>query len=217
MRKGFFVLTAIAVLLLFGSQRGLADSDHVAICHALGMTNKDGYVAHSLAAAGVFNGHLGSSQNHQSSEDIIPPFEFQGNEYSQNWVEPYITIYNNGTCDGGQQTATPTSTPTNTPTETPTVSPTVTETDTPTEEPTATPTLETTASGTETVPSSTPTTTPTVPTFLPPEETVVGGVEVMPNTGVGTQSSSSPLSLIGVMLAAIILGGSGLYSIRHKF
>lgn len=54
--------------------------DKVTLCHATG-SESNPFVLITVSAAAAFNGHL----DHQHGEDIIPPFEFQGNEYSQNW------------------------------------------------------------------------------------------------------------------------------------
>ncbi len=60
------------------------DSGEVAICHATGEGTDGKFVLiEHLSAAGAYNGHLGTS--HQHGRDIIPPFAFNGNIYSQNW------------------------------------------------------------------------------------------------------------------------------------
>lgn len=63
------------------SQSECQDSEEVTLCHATG--NPDKFVRLTVSAEGAFNGHLGSS--HQGGRDIIPPFIYEGNEYSQNW------------------------------------------------------------------------------------------------------------------------------------
>ena len=61
------------------------------ICHATGNENNDKYVRiANISPAGIYHGHLdddfgGAHVDHQNGEDIIPPFTYQGHEYSQNW------------------------------------------------------------------------------------------------------------------------------------
>jgi len=63
---------------------------HVTICHATGSSTNP-YVRISPDAEGVINGHLG----HQGGRDIVPPFTFNGQTYSENWPSGQ-TIFNNG-------------------------------------------------------------------------------------------------------------------------
>jgi LPXTG-motif cell wall-anchored protein len=78
----------------------------VTLCHATGSTTNP-FVKITVSAAGAFNGHLGSS--HQNGEDIIPPFEFNGHTYSQNWDAAGRATFNNncvrptGGQGGGEQ------------------------------------------------------------------------------------------------------------------
>jgi hypothetical protein len=65
----------------------------VTLCHATGSTTNP-FVRITVSAAGAFNGHLGS--NHQNGEDIIPPFEFKGQTFSQNWNAAGQAIFRNG-------------------------------------------------------------------------------------------------------------------------
>lgn len=65
------------------------DSEEVTLCHAT-HSAKNPFVRITVSAAGAFNGHLdddfgGTHGNHQDGEDIIPPFIYNGKEYSQNW------------------------------------------------------------------------------------------------------------------------------------
>jgi hypothetical protein len=75
-------------------------ADKVAICHATGSATNP-YVLIEPSAAGVFNGHLATSSggsagaDHQKAEDIIPPFEYQGQTYSENWDPAHIAIFEN--------------------------------------------------------------------------------------------------------------------------
>lgn len=84
--------SAIVAMLMFVSLFAVASADpnSVPICHATG----SGYVMNAPNAAGVYNGHLGGS--HQDGRDIIPPFEYKGETYSQNWDAEGQAIFNNG-------------------------------------------------------------------------------------------------------------------------
>ena len=64
---------------------------HVTICHATGSSSNP-YVRISPSAAGVFHGHLG----HQDGRDIVPPFTWNGQTYSENWTDAGMAIYNAG-------------------------------------------------------------------------------------------------------------------------
>lgn len=75
------------------------------ICHANGGSGNYSKVPTDFA--GAFNGHLdddfgGTHGNHQNGNDIIPPFTYQGNAYSQNWDTAGQTIWANGCSDGPQ-------------------------------------------------------------------------------------------------------------------
>lgn len=56
----------------------------VAICHATG-SSKTPYVRIVVSKAGVVRGHFGDK--HRDGKDIIPPFEYRGRTYSQNWPQ----------------------------------------------------------------------------------------------------------------------------------
>jgi hypothetical protein len=64
---------------------------HVTICHATGSSSNP-YVRISPSASGVFHGHLG----HQDGRDIVPPFTWKGQTYSENWTDSGIAIFNAG-------------------------------------------------------------------------------------------------------------------------
>ncbi|HEY8724057.1 MAG TPA: hypothetical protein VIL92_09400 [Gaiellaceae bacterium] len=64
---------------------------HVTICHATGSSSNP-YVRISPSASGVFHGHLG----HQDGRDIVPPFTWKGQTYSENWDVNGMAIYNAG-------------------------------------------------------------------------------------------------------------------------
>lgn len=64
---------------------------HVTICHATPPdTAANGYVRISPSASGVYHGHL-----REHSADIIPPFTYNGQTYSQNWDATGQAIWNN--------------------------------------------------------------------------------------------------------------------------
>lgn len=225
---GLVLLTALSLALPY---EGRADSNQVTICHALGMSNKDGYTVVTAAAAGIFNGHLGSSQGHQTSEDIIPPFEFRGQTYSQNWDAEGQLIYNSGCA---QATETPTNTATSTATSTATATNTPEEcveftnasdavvfcTPTPTETSTSTPT-ETATVCVDCEATETPTVTSTATEVSTPEETATTRPEPsvtatepsvarrLPDTGSGpiandtAEQAAVVLLLLGI--AALVL------------
>lgn len=69
------------------------DEDNVTLCHATA-SESNPFVIITTDSAGAFNGHLGG--DHQDGEDIIPPFEWEGVTYSQNWDEEGQAIFNNG-------------------------------------------------------------------------------------------------------------------------
>jgi hypothetical protein len=142
------IAAAVGILLMFLTAlvvtdvaRADAAADKVTICHATG-SESNPYVVNSPSAAGVYNGHIA----HQHSEDIIPPFEYKGETYSQNWDEAGQEIWENG-C------AVPTETPDPDPTETPDPDPTETPdpdpTETPDPDPTETPDVETSSTQAE--------------------------------------------------------------------
>jgi LPXTG-motif cell wall-anchored protein len=73
----------------------------VTLCHATGSTTNP-FVRITISVSGAFNGHLGN--DHQNGEDIIPPFEFEGQTYSQNWdVAGQATFNNNCVRPSGGQ------------------------------------------------------------------------------------------------------------------
>ncbi len=85
---------------------------HVTICHATGSSSNP-YVRISPSASGVFHGHLG----HQDGRDIVPPFTWKGQTYSENWDANGMAIYNAGcTAPATPATATPAASASGTPT-----------------------------------------------------------------------------------------------------
>jgi hypothetical protein len=79
--------------LTAGDIQGVAVSahEHVTICHATGSSSNP-YVRISPSASGVFHGHLG----HQDGRDIVPPFTWKGQTFSENWDANGMAIYNAG-------------------------------------------------------------------------------------------------------------------------
>jgi hypothetical protein len=73
----------------------------VTLCHATGSLSNP-FETINIAAAGAYNGHLGA--DHQDGKDIIPPFTYKGQVYSQNWDAAGQATFNNGcvTPNGGQ-------------------------------------------------------------------------------------------------------------------
>ena len=65
------------------------------ICHS---TGAGAYNPLTLSYSGIFNGHLGSTSGEHGglAGDIIPPFDYKGVSYEQNWGEAGQAIYNNG-------------------------------------------------------------------------------------------------------------------------
>jgi hypothetical protein len=70
-----------AVPALGSASSGLGPTTHVTICHATG-SRTNPYVMISPSVAGIVNGHL----KHQDHRDVVPPFTFRGQTYSQNWT-----------------------------------------------------------------------------------------------------------------------------------
>lgn len=87
MKRALIGAVLALTLLLPGTALAQGNSEDAGqkhtICHATG-SETNPYVKITPSEAGVFNGHLG---DHQDGEDIIPPFEYQGETYSQNWPE----------------------------------------------------------------------------------------------------------------------------------
>jgi hypothetical protein len=71
-----------------GDQGDTSGDPTATICH---MTGNELYVIATPSIAGIFNGHLGAD-----SGDIIPPVDYKGQSYEQNWDEAGQAIFNNG-------------------------------------------------------------------------------------------------------------------------
>lgn len=67
--------------------------EKVELCHATG-SETNPFVLIEVSASGAFHGHLGDS--HQDGNDIIPPFTYQGETYSQNWDAEGQAVYESG-------------------------------------------------------------------------------------------------------------------------
>ncbi|MGH3035524.1 MAG: hypothetical protein ACRDON_13355, partial [Gaiellaceae bacterium] len=79
-------------------------TDKVTLCHAT-HSETNPYVVITVAASAAWHGHLaegnGGGAPHQEAEDIVPPFEWQGQVYSQNWDAEGIAIWENDCEVGG--------------------------------------------------------------------------------------------------------------------
>lgn len=86
---------AISAVVICGLGAAAAVGAHapakVTICHATGSTSNP-YVLITPSAAGIVNGHL----SHQDQRDIVPPFTFRGQTYSQNWTTNGQAVFNAG-------------------------------------------------------------------------------------------------------------------------
>lgn len=72
----------ISILALLVPSLAYGSAERLRICHATG-SESNPFVSVEPANIGVLMGHL--EMDHQSGEDIIPPFVVDGVEYSQNW------------------------------------------------------------------------------------------------------------------------------------
>jgi hypothetical protein len=77
-RRAYWVLVA-AIGLVGVGVTATAQTAHVDLCHKIGSPN-DPFVLIPPGVNGAYHGHY---THHE--EDIIPPFEFQGQTYSLNW------------------------------------------------------------------------------------------------------------------------------------
>ncbi|MDQ3123409.1 MAG: hypothetical protein M3Q14_01865 [bacterium] len=80
------------VTCTFTNKKERVKPEKVTLCHATG-SDTNPFVKITVSAAGAFNGHLG--EGHQNGEDIIPPFEYRGQTYSQNWDAEGMAIFRN--------------------------------------------------------------------------------------------------------------------------
>ena len=80
-----------AVPALGSASAGLGPNIHMTICHATG-SRTNPYVMISPSVAGIVNGHL----KHQDHRDVVPPFAFRGQTYSQNWTSAGQTFLAGG-------------------------------------------------------------------------------------------------------------------------
>jgi hypothetical protein len=72
------------------------------LCHATGSESNPYVLIEDISSAGIFNGHFDEDGpgpeapgDHQNNADIIPPFTYQGEEYSQNWDEAGQALFEN--------------------------------------------------------------------------------------------------------------------------
>ena len=73
------------------------------LCHATGSATNPYVFIENISSAGIYNGHFDEDGpgpeapgDHQNNADIIPPFTYQGETYSQNWDAAGQAIYNAG-------------------------------------------------------------------------------------------------------------------------
>lgn len=85
------------VELVVAQNNVATEHDHkVNICHATKSATNP-YVHISIAKTAAYHAHI----THQDGEDIIPPFEYNGQPYSQNWDATGQVTYHNGCRAGG--------------------------------------------------------------------------------------------------------------------
>lgn len=182
----FVIMAALIGLLIWGSPANATRGreDNVTLCHAT-HSDSNPFVVITVDPAGAFDGHLGDGRgNHQDGEDIIPPFVYEGETYSQNWNEAGQAIFNNG-CEVPDVDEPTTTVP-------PTTTTTLVVT------PTTVPTTSTTV-------DNQPTTVPTTqllteePVGTPPNEATTVPSMQLARTGFGT-------FILKVALALIIIG-----------
>lgn len=73
------------------------------LCHATGSESNPYVYIEDISSAGIYNGHFDEDGpgpeapgDHQNNADIIPPFTYQGETYSQNWDAAGQAIYDAG-------------------------------------------------------------------------------------------------------------------------
>ncbi|MEA2498332.1 MAG: hypothetical protein QOH26_737 [Actinomycetota bacterium] len=71
----------------------IVEDEKVTLCHATGSTTNP-FVKITIAAPAAVNAHI----EHQHGEDIIPPFEYKGQTYSQNWTAEGQALYATEDC-----------------------------------------------------------------------------------------------------------------------
>ncbi len=105
-RASFSILAVVALAagaFAFSGGSATAAATKIAICHRTA-SNSNPYVSNAPAAQGVINGHL---KNHTGPVwpatgqdgkwgDIVPPFDFNGVHYEQNWNDAGQAIFNAG-------------------------------------------------------------------------------------------------------------------------
>jgi hypothetical protein len=172
-------------------------------CHHLG---NDGYNSPNASSAGVVFGHYGDS--HQDGLDIIPPFTFEGVEYSQNWDATGIAIHDNGCVVPDEPTEVP-------PTEVPPTE--VPPTEVP---PTEVPPTEVPPTDVPPTDPAQPTATsaPNEPTKAPAEPTPTIQVSVLPVTGAepGGTDGTGILLLAALSTLLLVAGASTVMRSRRS-
>ena len=83
----------------------IVKDEKVTLCHATGSATNP-FVKITIAAAAAVNGHI----DHQHGEDIIPPFEYKGQTYSQNWTTEGQALYAEDDCQLDEEVEVPTTT-----------------------------------------------------------------------------------------------------------
>ena len=202
-RRGFRRLVLLAPMgvipaMMFDASVSAGQEDMVDLCHATA-SESNPFVAITVAPAAAFNGHLGAG--HQNGEDIIQPFEYQGQMYSQNWDEAGMAIFENGCVVPASTTAAPTTAapPTTAP---PTTTPPTTMA------PPTTVAGSTTTTGDSTSTSATPTTGDAPATTAGPTTT---RPSTLPATGGGPDSN-----VVGVAVLLVLGGGVALAAARRR-
>lgn len=93
---GGLAATAALAPLTIGALAPVAlagGKDQHTICHATRSATNP-YVLIHPATAGVMHGHYGD--HHQDARDIIPPYQYKGQTYSQNWDAEGQAVFANG-------------------------------------------------------------------------------------------------------------------------
>lgn len=99
-----FVAAVVSVRAALPAFAAGGESYKVTLCHASPPDQARKFERVTVAAAGAFNGHL------KHADDIIPPFQFQGQTYSLNWDARGMEIFRNG-CVVPMPSPSPTPTP----------------------------------------------------------------------------------------------------------
>jgi hypothetical protein len=82
--RTFWVLAVVLGTLAIGSTVA-AQPEHATVCHRTG-SSVHPFVTIHPSVSGAYNGHL------KHTEDVIPLFEYQGDEYSLNWPSSEVEV-----------------------------------------------------------------------------------------------------------------------------